>query len=413
MAGADGEDNYWRDDAAVDGDTATESAVAQGRGRPKSDRYGGGDGEDARECLVDLKDCIDDDAPLRGCCCGVSHHMAHDVGHDESADGGCDQDGDGGEQVDDETGEGEAVRRGHAPREAKGSENKDEEADHGQGVCDGGGDGQTFELSRCEDAGCSGMDGHGNDASDGAGDKSNSGLTIVCHVKYCRGEKSARRDGFAARARYGTNEAPMSGNANGAKAVDTKTAAAKIDRRIVRTRDTLGDALVELMQEKTFDEITVQEVLDRAGVGRSTFYAHYRDKDDLFLSDVEDFFGLMSTLLTRRGVSVERVAPVGELFAHIAEAHEFYAALVASGKVKDVLELGQGFFARSIEERLIMAHVAMEPMQLKAYAHALAGSLFALLSWWIDHRMAESPEAMDVLFHSMVWNGLKAKRERK
>ena len=43
------------------------------------------------------------------------------------------------------------------------------------------------------------------------------------------------------------------------------------------------------------------KLLDRAVVGRSTFYTHYRDKDDLFLSDVEDFFQLFSTALTRNG----------------------------------------------------------------------------------------------------------------
>ena len=218
------------------------------------------------------------------------------------------------------------------------------------------------------------------------------------------------RDGFAAVTRYGTNEAPMSGNT---KAIDPKAAVAKVDRRVRRTRDTLGDALIELMQEKTFDEITVQEVLDRAGVGRSTFYAHYRDKDDLFLSDVEDFFGMMSTLLTRSGASVDRVAPVAELLTHISDVREFYAATVASGKVQDVLELGQGFFARSIEERLMLANVEMEPIQLKAHSHALAGALFALLNWWIDHGMAEKPQAMDALFHRMVWSGLKLTRERR
>jgi AcrR family transcriptional regulator len=202
----------------------------------------------------------------------------------------------------------------------------------------------------------------------------------------------------------------MSGNA---KALDPKAAVAKVDRRVRRTRDTLGDALIELMQEKNFDEITVQEVLDRAGVGRSTFYAHYRDKDDLFLSDVEDFFGMMSTLLTRRGASVDRVAPVAELLTHISDVREFYAATVASGKVQDVLELGQGFFARSIEERLMLAKVEMEPMQLKAHSHALAGALLALLNWWIDHGMAEQPQAMDALFHRMVWSGLKVARERR
>ena len=74
----------------------------------------------------------------------------------------------------------------------------------------------------------------------------------------------------------------------------------KTDRRIVRTRNALGDAMVALMLEKEFDEITVQQVLDRAGVGRATFYTHYRDKDDLFLSDVEEFLEMFSGVLKRR-----------------------------------------------------------------------------------------------------------------
>jgi AcrR family transcriptional regulator len=92
----------------------------------------------------------------------------------------------------------------------------------------------------------------------------------------------------------------------------------KIDPRVRRTRDMLGDALLTLMQEKPFGTITVQQVLDRAGIGRSTFYAHYRDKDDLFLSDLEDFFELMSTPLLRHREATNRVAPVSELFAHVA-----------------------------------------------------------------------------------------------
>src|SRR3954469_18232805 len=114
----------------------------------------------------------------------------------------------------------------------------------------------------------------------------------------------------------------------------------KMDRRALRTRDALGDALVELMHERPFRRITVQEVLDRAGVGRSTFYTHYKDKDDLFLSDVEDFFRMFSTALTRSGASPQRLAPVTELFTHLAEAREFYAAMVAAGKVNDVEALG-------------------------------------------------------------------------
>ena len=183
----------------------------------------------------------------------------------------------------------------------------------------------------------------------------------------------------------------------------------KTDRRIVRTRDSLGDALVQLMGEKPFDAITVQEILDRAGVGRSTFYTHYCDKDDLFLSDAEDFFEHASQLLTKRGANADRLAPVAELFGHIAEAAHFYRAMVASGKVNDVLALGQGFFARSIEERLSLAGVVMAPMQLTARSHALAGSLFALLNWCIDHGMKSEPQEMDTLFHQLAWNGMRVR----
>ena len=63
------------------------------------------------------------------------------------------------------------------------------------------------------------------------------------------------------------------------------------------------------MHEKSFDDITVQQGLGRAGVVRSTFYVHYRDKDDLFVSDVEEFFEMFSTVLRRNGESAKRLAP--------------------------------------------------------------------------------------------------------
>jgi AcrR family transcriptional regulator len=180
----------------------------------------------------------------------------------------------------------------------------------------------------------------------------------------------------------------------------------KMDRRVLRTRDALGDALVALMQEKKFDDITVQDVLDRAGVGRSTFYVHYRDKDDLFLSDVEDFLERISGLLKRHGASTRRLLPVQEFFTHVREVREFYATLLRSGKVNDVQTLARGFFARSIEERLQTAGIAIEPMQRSAQAHALAGSFFSLLDWWIDKGMKPDPKEMDDLFHQLAWRGL-------
>src|ERR1043165_9847860 len=91
----------------------------------------------------------------------------------------------------------------------------------------------------------------------------------------------------------------------------------KTDARVRRTRDALGDALVALMQEKPFEAITVQDVLDRAKVGRSTFYAHYSDKDDLLMIDAEEFFESISLILSVSSDKSERVFPVREFFSHI------------------------------------------------------------------------------------------------
>src|SRR5215216_1688037 len=102
----------------------------------------------------------------------------------------------------------------------------------------------------------------------------------------------------------------------------------RTDARVRRTRDALGDALVALMHEKPFDTITVQDVLDRAKVSRSTFYTHYSDKDDLLMSDAEEFFESVAMLLSVRGDKSDRVFPVQEFFAHISDAQPFYKALV-------------------------------------------------------------------------------------
>src|SRR5687768_7352393 len=184
----------------------------------------------------------------------------------------------------------------------------------------------------------------------------------------------------------------------------------KQDARVRRTRDALGDALVALMQEKPFDTITVQDVLDRAKVGRSTFYSHYSDKDDLLMSDAEEFFESVSMLLSLRRDESDRVFPVQEFFSHIVEAKQFLDALMSSGKFHDNMELARGQFARGIERRLseLPRGRGIRAEERPAIAFAHAGALLALLAWWIDRGMKQPPADMDQLFHKMVWKGVEA-----
>jgi AcrR family transcriptional regulator len=183
----------------------------------------------------------------------------------------------------------------------------------------------------------------------------------------------------------------------------------KLDERTRRTHQRLGSALVALIAEKPIDAVTVQEVLDRAAVGRSTFYLHFRDKNDLLLSQLEQFLEMMSTVLIVRKEKSHRVVPVAEMFAHIGGQNKMYRALAEGGRLNDFFDLAQGYFARGIERRLRESGRCSNQFDHEAGArsHAFAASLLALLKWWIDRGAKESPQSMDDLFHQIVWKGMQ------
>src|SRR5215831_7310983 len=87
-----------------------------------------------------------------------------------------------------------------------------------------------------------------------------------------------------------------------------------LDRRIRRTRSRLGQALRNLMEERPLEKISVRDVIQRAGVSRSAFYAHYDDKVDLLLSDMDQFLEATAMGLTRNNENSTRIAPVREFF---------------------------------------------------------------------------------------------------
>ena len=184
----------------------------------------------------------------------------------------------------------------------------------------------------------------------------------------------------------------------------------KPDERIRRTHQRLGSALVQLIAERPIDDITVQQVLDRASVGRSTFYLHFRDKNDLLLSQLEMFLETMSTLLARRKENSHRVVPVTEMLEHIGGPNNMmYRALADSGRLQDFFDLAQGYFERGIAQRLSESKppLKLRKRELAVHAVAFAGSLLALLRWWLDRGAKESPREMDEIFHRVVWDGLQ------
>ncbi len=182
----------------------------------------------------------------------------------------------------------------------------------------------------------------------------------------------------------------------------------RLDARARRSRDALGDALIALMQEKPFDDITVQEVLDRAGVSRSTFYHHFRDKEDLFASDAGEFFHGLAHALEAQGDRSDRIFPVREFFGHVHLMKHFVAGLRAAGLFHENMALARRHFADGIERRLAgLGRAGAIPAERRpAAAMGYAGMIIALLAWWAEDGMGSSPAEIDALFHHLVWTGL-------
>jgi len=179
---------------------------------------------------------------------------------------------------------------------------------------------------------------------------------------------------------------------------------AKVDSRVRRTRWRLAVALRQLMQQKTLNEITVQDVLNQARVSRSAFYAHFSSTQDLLLSDMDQFLEMVATHLCGKEQS-ERIVPVREFFAHVGEAEQIRAALARSDRMSDFLDLARDHFARGIGRRLGEVPHARElpKTEREALAHALAGALLSHLDWWLRQQKRPSAEQMDRKFHALAW----------
>ena len=175
------------------------------------------------------------------------------------------------------------------------------------------------------------------------------------------------------------------------------------DRRVRRTRHALTGALIELVLEKRYDAITIQNLLDRADVGRSTFYAHYRGKDDLLLRSFEGLLEMLDQAMDRDGTPVGRLAPVRELFGHVGEMREFHRALVRAHMLDRVYQAGTTLLSRTIARRLATgpARTGEDAARLAALAHGFAGMLFGMLRWWVESDAPLSPEQMDELYHAL------------
>ncbi len=183
----------------------------------------------------------------------------------------------------------------------------------------------------------------------------------------------------------------------------------KQDRRSRRTRSLVSSALMDLLLEKRYDAITVQDILDRAGISRTAFYAHYYDKADVLTSLMEQQLEMLSRHVSHRETG-DGIVPSLELFEHVQKHHQRFQAILRGHAGEFFWETTQTLLSRSIEQTLTTksAGTRAPAVPLAATAQYLAGGLLALLKWWLSAELPYSPEQMDEIFRQLALPGVKA-----
>lgn len=187
------------------------------------------------------------------------------------------------------------------------------------------------------------------------------------------------------------------------------------DRRVQRTQQLLQAALLSLIKEKEFDAISVQEIIDRADVGRATFYSHYENKEDLLASGFE---GLQAELKERQREAVVRGgSPDEQLFAfshhllnHANEHREIFPAMVSKRGGAVIQHLLRHILVNTVRDdvKAMASRTGAGQVPTEAVVQFIAGGLFGLLMWWLSGRMRLSVEEIDDAFRRLAVPAAKA-----
>jgi AcrR family transcriptional regulator len=182
---------------------------------------------------------------------------------------------------------------------------------------------------------------------------------------------------------------------------------AKSDRRVQRTRELLQKALIELINERGYDTITTQDIVDRANVGRTTFYVHYGSKDDLFMSCHEAIvsgfhFGSRHPLSREALLSPEAPAGMTSAYRHLEEARAMMHLIFRGKDSPLILRRIRDRSAQEIEANLRVAFAeADSTIPFDVLANYLAGAQLALMQWWLEKHQPHTPESLAQILHRL------------
>ena len=175
----------------------------------------------------------------------------------------------------------------------------------------------------------------------------------------------------------------------------------KPSRQALRTRRLLQEAIVALVQERDYTSLRIEDITERADVGRATFYMHYKDKDDLLATIVENFYQDIVAHLEDNDRADELIG-LRNTLEHIREQPDFYRVALnhgpTAGRIRD-------FMVSRISERLqSLGGTSRQRMDMTA--HFVAGALMGMLRWWLEHEDGSTVETVTAFIRQITIQGI-------
>jgi len=181
------------------------------------------------------------------------------------------------------------------------------------------------------------------------------------------------------------------------------------DRRTQKTRKALSEALISLMFEKSYESIVVQDILDRANIGRSTFYTHFRDRDELLVDGLqglrEFLHNAQKATPVASGKRYEKVIGFSlAMFEHAYEHTKLFRALVGGPGWVIVRQHLEEMLVQLMkdEARLLYKKKVASDVPFELFMHFLGATFITVLTWWFNYRKPLSPQEINALFRELV-----------
>ncbi|GCE12834.1 TetR/AcrR family transcriptional regulator [Tengunoibacter tsumagoiensis] len=172
-----------------------------------------------------------------------------------------------------------------------------------------------------------------------------------------------------------------------------------LDRRVKRTQQLLANALIALTLEKSYEEINIREITERADIGYATFFRHYPDKDTLLHAVLATVFHELSKHLSI-AFREDATGTGGALFHYVQEHSEIIRVLLKSGETSELVKQVLSLSEQKMQADKPLNQNPIVPFEIALY-HNVASTI-SLIQWWLEHDMPYAPEQMGAIYQELI-----------